>query len=292
MSTQKRNTYAAIRKLSLEQALSHLVVAREYATAESENDPHGSYAARDALDQLESHIVNLSLQAYNAPAAAPAPASTTPAQPAAKAPAETATAQPAAQPPAAKAPAETETAADELKMFCGFYVLDTDGRAANGLPRAILDTNGEIAYLRQQFGDNWWSVRDPEAQSGYRRLIGFDALELRDVAARRHRSLHEPASREAMDRRSFITPLAEEAVKAGIDPKRFDAALDIVTAGQLERAVTKYGASIDGCNCPDAQHREGKCKHQVAWILALRLDWDSTIVGEVARWLRTAQEVA
>lgn len=55
------------------------------------------------------------------------------------------------------------------------------------------------------------------------------------------------------------------------DEGRVNRALGVLhKQGALERAIVKYGATVDYCQCPDASHQELVCKHRVAVMMFKR----------------------
>jgi hypothetical protein len=57
------------------------------------------------------------------------------------------------------------------------------------------------------------------------------------------------------------------------DDGRVNRALGILKKpGALERAETEYGATVDGCDCPDSQFNGVVCKHRIAVMMQVRVD--------------------
>ena len=55
------------------------------------------------------------------------------------------------------------------------------------------------------------------------------------------------------------------------DEGRVNRALGILKkSGELERAVVKYGATVDECLCPSNEHSDLICKHRVAVMMYIR----------------------
>lgn len=57
------------------------------------------------------------------------------------------------------------------------------------------------------------------------------------------------------------------------DDGRVNRALGILkTSGAIERAEAEYAATVDHCECPDAQYNGVVCKHRIALMMKARVD--------------------
>jgi hypothetical protein len=64
--------------------------------------------------------------------------------------------------------------------------------------------------------------------------------------------------------------LARSAARKGkLEPCRTNRALGILMSKDAEQHLAKYGATINKCNCQDAQHGN-VCKHRIARMIERR----------------------
>ena len=188
---------------------------------------------------------------------------------------------------------------DQAPRFCGFLVVDLDGYSDDGLPHSLITPNGEHAPLRprnRKPGDDaWYSVKDDTDASGYRWILNFTREQLVEIRNGGFALARESSALSVAGawRKSSLGGLRRQAIEAGCCEKRWDKAVDIISYGGLEAARQKYGSSPSTCSCPDSQHgRSRACKHRIAWTIAEKLQWDPTVVYDVAAFIADEEQLS